>query len=330
MTIDNILTNPALAGMRAERKWVVYIVYPDPKKPGKLTKIPSHFQTGLPCSVVDPANWTDVNTAAAAVRQFGPGFGLGYCFTEDSGRWFVDLDSCKQADGSWSPLAVQVHGALAGAAVEISASGNGLHFFGRGTVPRHASKNIEQHAELYTSGRFCAMTGTSLQGDCDVDLTPAITWLAGTYFAPKNAAPVDAPDDGPCVEWRGPSDDADLLRRMLRSQSAGAVFAGKASFADLWDNNLEVLHRCYPGDGEGGVDRSSVDAALAQMLAFWTGKDAARMIRLMQQSALARAKWEDREDYLPRTVANACGMQREVLIDQLLRGNPHRLWDEPA
>ena len=22
--------------------------------------------------------------------------------------------------------------------------------------------------------------------------------------------------------------------------------------------------------------------------------------------------------------------QREVLIDQLLRGNPHRLWDEPA
>ena len=316
MTLEAILSSPALAGMRAERKWVVYIVYPDPKKPGKLTKIPSNFQTGLPCSVVDPANWTDVHTAAAAVRQFGPGFGLGYCFTEDSGRWFVDLDSCKRADGSWSPLAQQVHSALAGAAVEVSASGNGLHFFGRGTVPRHASKNIEQHAELYTAGRFCAMTGTSLQGDCDVDLTPAITWLAGAYFTPKNAAPADAPDDGPCAGWRGPADDADLLRRMLRSQSAGAVFGGKASFADLWDNNVEVLHRAYPGDGDGGIDRSSADAALAQMLAFWTGKDAARMIRLMQQSALVRAKWEDREDYLPRTVANACALQREVLQDK--------------
>jgi len=317
MSLDNLLTSPALAGMRSLRQWMIYTAFPDPKRPGKLAKLPMHPATGMPCSVVEPANWTDAETAAAAVRRFGQGFGLAFCFTETDPYWFIDLDGCKQADGSWSPLAQQlVTQVLPGAALEVSASGNGLHLFGRGAVPPHASKNIEQHAELYTGGRFCAMTGTALQGDCDTDHSAGMAWVVATYFAPKNTGARNLPDDGPVPEWRGPTDDAELLRRMLRSSSAGAVFSGKASFADLWDNNVEVLHRSYPGDGEGGVDRSSADAALAQLLAFWTGKDQARMISLMQQSALVRPKWEDREDYLPRTVANACGMRGDVLQDK--------------
>lgn len=319
MTIDAILASPALAGMRAERQWMIYTAFPDPKKPGKLAKLPLHPVTGAPCSVVEPANWADVETAAAAVRRFGHGFGLAFCFTEGSGRWFLDLDGCRQADGTWSPLAQQmVTQVLPGAACEISASGNGLHLFGRGVVPQHASKNIEQRAELYTGGRFCAMTGTALQGDCDTDFSAAMPWVVATYFPPKNTGALNLPDDGPVPEWRGPTDDVELLRRMLQSKSVASKFgaATSASFAELWDRDLEALHRFYPGDGEGGIDWSSVDAALAQMLCFWTGKDQARMVRLMLQSGLVRSKWEDREDYLPRTAASACGMQRDVLQDK--------------
>ena len=318
MTIEALLTHPALAGMRQLRQWMIYTAYPDEKKPGKLAKLPLHPATGSPCSVVEPANWSDIETAAASVRRFGPGFGLAFCFTENDPYWFIDLDGCKQADGSWSPLAQQlVAQVLPGAAVEISASGNGLHLFGRGAVPQHASKNMDQRAELYTRGRFCAMTGTALQGNCDVDHTAAMQWVVATYFAPKNPGAQNLPTDGPRADWRGPTDDAELLRRALQSKTVAAKFgaATAASFADLWHADLEVLHRLYPGDGEGGVDRSSVDMALAQHLAFWTGCDQARMVSLMQQSALVREKWE-REDYLPRTVASACALQRDVLQDK--------------
>lgn len=316
MSIDNILSSPALAGMRALNQWIVYQVTPDPKKPGKLAKLPVHYSTGRPCSVVDPANWGDAATAAASAKAWGASYGVGFCFTAADPYWFVDLDSCLQPDGTWSPLAQQIVGqVLPGAALEISASGKGLHLFGRGSVPPHASKNIDHHAELYTEGRFCALTGTSLQGDCDLDLTPGITWAVQAYFPPKITG-VDVPSEGPCAEWRGPTDNTELLRRAMQSRSAAAMFGGgNATFSDLWLADETVLGRCYPHDTEP-FDRSSADAALASHLAFWCGKDQARIAELMQQSKLAREKYE-RPDYLPRTISNACSVQRDVLQDKL-------------
>ena len=79
---------------------------------------------------------------------------------------------------------------------------------------------------------------------------------------------------------------------------------------------MEALARAYP-DPARGYDSSSADAALAQHLAFWTGKDCARIDSLMRRSALARDKWE-REDYLPRTILGAVGRQFEVLTDKAL------------
>lgn len=48
----------------------------------------------------------------------------------------------------------------------------------------------------------------------------------------------------------------------------------------------------------------------------------------MRESGLARSKYEDRDDYLPRTIANACSQQRDVLqdkpsaVDQALAAEP--------
>ncbi|MDO9009133.1 MAG: phage/plasmid primase, P4 family, partial [Thiobacillus sp.] len=94
----------------------------------------------------------------------------------------------------------------------------------------------------------------------------------------------------------------------------GAAFEGKASFADLWTANVEALGRTYPAEGRP-YDASSADAALAQCLSFWTGKDCGRIDRLMRQSALNRDKWE-RADYLPRTILGAVARQEEVLTDR--------------
>lgn len=320
MTLANILTSPTLAGMRGLRQWIVYFLTPDPKKPGKTLKIPVHYATGIPCSVTDSNNWTDAATAAAAAQSWGLTYGVGFCFVEGGPFWFIDLDSCRRADGSWSPLAVQlVTQVLAGCAVEVSSSGSGLHLFGCGTIPEHSKKNIEHHAECYTGGRFCAMTGTALQGSCDVDLTVPMGWVVSTYFPPRAGVANAVEDDAPSPEWRGPTDDAELLRRALQSRSAASTFGDKASFADLWHGDVAALARSYPADAGSSepYDRSSADAALAAHLAFWTGRHVSRIERLMRQSALYRPKYDDREDYLvERTIRGACGRQAQVLQDK--------------
>lgn len=157
---------------------------------------------------------------------------------------------------------------------------------------------------------------------CDSAVPLAVdAWLP---FAPV-AAPVQTVDQAwteePCAEWRGPADDEELLRRAMRSQSSAAAFGGRASFADLWQADPVALTKAYPAGGRGDgtpYDASSADAALAQHLAFWTGKDCERIKRLMDRSALARDKW-NREDYLPRTILGAVARQFEVFIDEATR-----------
>lgn len=116
----------------------------------------------------------------------------------------------------------------------------------------------------------------------------------------------------PVPEWRGPTDDDDLLRRALKSHSAASAFGGRVSFADLWEANVEALANAWPGEP---YNASQADAALVSHLAFWTGKHGERILALMQRSALVRDKWE-REDYLPRTIAEICARPGDVLQDK--------------
>jgi P4 family phage/plasmid primase-like protien len=116
----------------------------------------------------------------------------------------------------------------------------------------------------------------------------------------------------PVPEWRGPTDDDDLLRRALKSKSAASAFGNRASFADLWERNVEALAKAWPGDP---YNESDADAALVAHLSFWTGKHGERIHALMLRSGLVRDKWE-REDYLPRTIAAILARPGDVLTDK--------------
>jgi len=119
--------------------------------------------------------------------------------------------------------------------------------------------------------------------------------------------------DTPVEEWCGPTDDDDLIRRALMSKSAASAFGGRASFADLWNADVEALSKSFPG--ADSYDASSADAALVSHLAFWTGKHGERIRSLMLKSGLVRDKW-DREDYLPRTISEICARPGDVLQDK--------------
>lgn len=318
----------ALSGLAAFPQFVLYLLVPG-SRPGKTDKIPIHWQTGAACNPHDPAAWTTFENAIAQVAA-GRGHGVGFTFTANDPYFFVDLDSVL-IDGAWSPLAQRLVAAFPGAAVEVSQSGNGLHIIARGACPPHScdynvafaadgsNRDYAGTVQFYTERRFVALTGTHATGNVDADMTYVLPWLVENFFPP---AAVQSPADwgaGPRADWRGPTDDDDLIRRALASKSAGAVFGAKATFADLWEANEATLAEAYPSESGDVYGRSVADAALASHLAFWTGCDCARIERLMRRSELMREKWDEPRPggtYLTLTISNAVAVQRDVCQDR--------------
>lgn len=305
--LEQALAGP-LAALTAYPQFVLYAL--EPMANGKTRKFPIDPATGRPADGQDPRNWMTAEQALADGRP------VGFVFTEADPFFFLDIDNALQADNTWSPLAQSLCARLSGCAVEVSQSGRGLHVFGRTAPVEHGKRNHAEGLELYTSRRFVALTGTGAAGDAGHDATGALAALVGEYFPPGADAP-GTYEEGPRPEWRGPTDDDDLIRRALRSQSAAAIFGNKASFADLWHAEPEALARAYPAEGEEGDpwNGSAADAALASHLAFWTGCDGPRIERLMRRSALARDKWDERPAWLVETIARMCPPGKTVCQD---------------
>src|SRR5262245_10542525 len=72
-------------------------------------------------------------------------------------------------------------------------------------------------------------------------------------------------------------DDQALIDKAMASRNG-------MKFAALWAGDTSAY----------GSDDSAADLALCHTLAFWTGRDPARMDRLFRQSGLMRTKWNAR------------------------------------
>lgn len=302
----------ALQGFAAWRQFIVWHLVPSVPKPDK---VPVDWRSRAPANPHDPEIWLSADQAITIAQQFGPGYGVGFVFTEDDPFWFLDIDNALH-EGQWSPVAQQLVQAFPGAAVEVSTSGKGLHIFGSGPLPEHGCRNKAFGLELYHKLRFVALTGVHAQGDCRTEHTAAVDWLVKSYFAPGAAGvEVDAVTTSPVPEWLGSKDDEDLLRRAITTKGQRALFGGGASFGDLWTCNVPVLAKAYPSDTGDEFNRSAADMALMQHLAFWTGKHGTRMLALMERSALKREKWVKHRSYLETTCLTALSRQLTVCHD---------------
>lgn len=317
----------AFAPMAPYCQFLIYKVVP-PKVPGeKPGKLPCDPRTGQPYALhsewqKDPAACVDFITALLAAKQYGPAYGLGFLFKPEDPFFFLDIDHAYDAATGWNARAQDLCARFPDCAVEVSTSGTGLHIIGTGTpsAPEELrrKKSATGDLELYTQWRFVALTGTGVRGSAGA--TPAagaLDGLVSEYFS--RAEPVAGPaswTEAPSPDYT-PLTDPELLERACRVSGAAAVLGGRATFRDLFAAEPEPLARSYPTD-PGSLDpfdRSGADAALAQMLAFWTGRDCARIERLMYQSALVREKWNSartRGTYLQETILNAVARQETV------------------
>jgi len=283
-------------------------------------------------SVTDPAQWMSWDAAVQAAPDPG---GVGFVFTENDPFYFIDIDGAW--DGTaWSPLAQALCQQFQGAAVEISHSGHGIHIIGaNGVTPPHSCRNKAHGLELYTADRFCALTGTQATGDAATSPPGALEALINQYF-PPGAVTAQATGE-PLADAADPrfmsaDDDTAIVTRMLRATSAAAVFSDRASAADLWNVNADALALAYPDPaGVRPYDASAADAALCQHLAFWTGRNPARIDRIFRMSGLYRDKWDETHSakgatYGQMTVTRAVGLCQEVYTG----GAPTAPTDTPA
>jgi hypothetical protein len=238
------------------------------------------------------------------------GDGVAIVLVEGEGYFFLDIDHALTAAG-WSQTAVELCRYFKGCYQETSQSGSGKHVFGKATPAFiHATRNGAFGLELYTKGRFCALTGYAAEGSIHYPAQEQFDWLVKNYFPPR--MPATAPEEwtnGPVAEYTGPSDDTKLVERLLSQKSN--PFSSGASPKALWCADGDALSAAYP-DAARGWDWSAADMALCQHLAFWTGKDCERMDRLFRVSALCREKWLEREDYRRETILKAVGNCRKV------------------
>lgn len=306
----------ALRPLAEYRQFILCKYVPSQKEPGKFDKYPvDHrtlqvFEKGRNWQQ-DPGAWTDADSAIRLAGMCGESYGIGFFFTEHDPFFFLDIDRCLQDDNTWSPMALQLLGYCQGAAVAVSSSGRGLHVFGKAPAKfSHGNRNQALDIELYTERRFVALSGNGANGSADTvcDWFPQ---LVANYFPPKATQAKDVEwTEEPVTGYTGPEDDDELIEKACASRSAAGAFGAGASFLQLWQNDEEALAQAYP-DGSS-YNGSQADAALAQHLAFWAGNNCERILRLMWRSGLVRDKWEDREDYLHRTILNAVGMQDTV------------------
>ncbi len=265
----------ALAALQSRAQWVCWR---KEQRKGKWTKVPYNPQTGQLAESNNPRTWSPYALALAAWQQQPQRYnGIGYMFNRDVTG--IDLDHCIDAQGTIEPWAWSLIEHMSSYA-EYSPSGEGVHIWVRGTIPKGLKRAIPSEwnalqgnaaLEMYCEGRYFTVTGNHIEGTPTTieDRQDALNMLyqgftvqaAGKRTASHDATPL-------------PLDDALVLKKAEAASNGG-------KFRALF----------YQGSA-GYTSASEADFALCLMLAFWTGRDTTQMDRLFRRSALYREKWD--------------------------------------
>ena len=135
----------------------------------KTDKIPLNSKTLQAHNPLDTSIHMTYSEAKNLANLLGEITELDLCLCPKDKYFFLDLDNCLQPDNKWSMLTFECINRYPGAYTKVSNSGRGIHIIGRfeGNTPPHGCRNAELGLELYTSGRFCAITENKRPRECE-------------------------------------------------------------------------------------------------------------------------------------------------------------------
>jgi hypothetical protein len=193
-TFNGDLANlpPALQPLTSEKRWVVWSwEWRSNKSGGKWTKPPRQARDpGRNARSNDPSTWGSYNDAIIAVAA-GKADGIGYTLS-GSRIGAIDIDHCREPDGTIVDWAEDLSNEANGAYREITVSGDGLRIIGTGndskiqrkfTFDRKTGAGIElyRHTE-----RYITISGMEVS-EC-ASLSPLDAFL-DELFARHNSGP---------------------------------------------------------------------------------------------------------------------------------------------
>jgi hypothetical protein len=124
--------------------------------------------------------------------------------------------------------------------------------------------------------------------------------LAGTKRSDVTIA-----DDSTASNYAGPPEDDDALLQLI---GRNRLHPDAILMDAFMNGNDVILGNKFPSnDPKKPYDGSEADLSFANLLAFWTGCNPARMWRIMQRSAMVRDKWNRMADYVLPTIQTAIG-----------------------
>ena len=260
---------------------------------GRKTKVPYQPETGLGAKSNDPSSFVPYKTAVQASGYDGIGIGIfnGICA--------IDLDNCVSDSGYYTQTAAEIV-ALMHSYTEYSPSGNGLHilFSAKGfqyDTKRFYIMNHQAGIEVYVAGatnKYVTVTGNRCEDYEYGDRTQELQVLLDKFMRRTEVGAENA------INAKNSDLSMEQLLQLAKSSKNGAAFTA------LWDGSLE-----------GYSSPSEADLALCGHLAFWTGRDAAKMDTMFRQSGLMRDKWDRQQSgttYGAITIQKAIEHCREI------------------
>lgn len=245
----------------------------------RYTKIPVSAMTGRHASSTDERTWTTFDEALANMEIFDAD-GLAFFlkppfFGIDMDHYQDEIDLYEQGYNTTQlGMAIEAMGSY----TELSQSHEGIHIIAKGTLPGDKSRQNQDGdkvVEMYSTGRFFALTGMSIMGHKDTINAPGQEMIDHVYNT--LIRPEERPKLEDVVIEHNDLTKEEVIEKALASN-------GGAHFKKLYDGNWQ--------DEYGSA--SEADLAFVNLLAFWTGRDRYLMDAIFRDSGLMRDKWDEK------------------------------------
>lgn len=243
----------------------------------KWKKKPHNPFNGKLGSSTNEGTWSDFQTALDAINKFKAD-GLAFYFKPP--YIGIDLDDIpddleRYLQGDIENNLVYVFMNSTKTYSEISMSGKGIHIIGKAKIPgdRRRKKNVE----MYTDGRFFAITGNFFGNNNEVNEIPKtqMDFLYKRYLENDNVITHDFSKPN----WDDGNDlSVDEIVQTALNSSTGR------RFKMFMDGGWEKVYS----------SQSEADLAFANDLAFWTAGDFQKMDEIFRMSAMMREKYDQK------------------------------------